>query len=136
MKPNDKIKKIIISYTHIIHLFLSMLIYPHNFKILYFVFTFLFQDKILFFFYFIFKLYIIVLVLPNIKMNPPQVYMCQDKILTRTLLLRNFGTHLKCIKLNVCFLLTTLWMVGTFQPVFFSKKFLFGNPHSPLSCRA
>ena len=27
-------------------------------------------------FYFIFKLYIIVLVLPNIKMNPPQVYMC------------------------------------------------------------
>ena len=29
-----------------------------------------------FFFYFIFKLYIIVLVLPNIKMNPPQVYVC------------------------------------------------------------
>ena len=28
------------------------------------------------FFFFIFKLYIIVLVLPNIKMNPPQVYMC------------------------------------------------------------
>jgi len=28
-----------------------------------------------FFFFFIFKLYIIVLVLPNIKMNPPQVYM-------------------------------------------------------------
>ena len=27
-------------------------------------------------FYFIFKLYIIVLVLPNIKMNPPQVHMC------------------------------------------------------------
>ena len=27
-------------------------------------------------FYFIFKLYIIVLVLPHIKMNPPQVYMC------------------------------------------------------------
>ena len=27
-------------------------------------------------FYFISKLYIIVLVLPNIKMNPPQVYMC------------------------------------------------------------
>ena len=31
---------------------------------------------LLFFFNFIFKLYIIVLVLPNIKMNPPQVYMC------------------------------------------------------------
>ena len=28
------------------------------------------------FFYFIFKLYSIVLVLPNIEMNPPQVYMC------------------------------------------------------------
>ena len=27
--------------------------------------------------YFIFKLYIIVLVLPNIKMNPSQLYMCQ-----------------------------------------------------------
>ena len=27
-------------------------------------------------FYFFFKLYITVLVLPNIKMNPPQVYMC------------------------------------------------------------
>jgi len=27
-------------------------------------------------FYFIFKLYIMVLVLPNIKMNPSQVYMC------------------------------------------------------------
>ena len=27
-------------------------------------------------FYFIFKFYIIVLVLPNIKMNLPQVYMC------------------------------------------------------------
>ena len=34
-------------------------------------------NNILFFlFYFIFKLYIIVLVLPNIKMNPSQVYMC------------------------------------------------------------
>jgi len=34
-------------------------------------------DKLYFFkFYFIFKLYIIVLVLPNIKMNPPLVYMC------------------------------------------------------------
>ena len=29
-----------------------------------------------FFFFFIFKLYSIVLVLPNIEMNPPQVYMC------------------------------------------------------------
>ena len=29
-----------------------------------------------FYFYFIFKLYNIVLVLPNIEMNPPQVYMC------------------------------------------------------------
>ena len=35
-------------------------------------FFFLFFFK----FYFIFKIYITVLVLPNIKMNPPQVYMC------------------------------------------------------------
>ena len=35
----------------------------------YFLFFFIF-------FNFIFKFYIIVLVLPNIKMNPPQVYMC------------------------------------------------------------
>jgi len=32
--------------------------------------------SVYFLFYFIFKLYITVLVLPNIKMNPPQVYMC------------------------------------------------------------
>ena len=36
----------------------------------------LFFFCIFFKFYFIFKLYITVLVLPNIKMNPPQVYMC------------------------------------------------------------
>ena len=40
--------------------------------LVYIFFFFLFFFK----FYFIFKLYIIVLVLPNIKMNPPQVYMC------------------------------------------------------------
>ena len=33
-------------------------------------------NAVSFFFYFIFKLYNIVLVLPNIEMNPPQVYMC------------------------------------------------------------
>ena len=33
-------------------------------------------QRLLFFFNFIFKLYSIVLVLPNIEMNPPQVYMC------------------------------------------------------------
>ena len=37
---------------------------------------FLFYLFFIYFFNFIFKLYIIVLVLPNIKMNPPQVYMC------------------------------------------------------------
>ena len=31
--------------------------------------------------FFFFKLYIIVLVLPNIKMNPPQVYMCSYDLL-------------------------------------------------------
>ena len=44
------------------------------------VITFLPRSKRLLFyfilFYFIFKLYIIVLVLPNIKMNLPQIYMC------------------------------------------------------------
>ena len=39
-------------------------------------FFFFFPLHFFFKFYFIFKLYIIVLVLPNIKMNPPQVYMC------------------------------------------------------------
>ena len=38
----------------------------------YFQFFFFFIFK----FYFIFKLYNIVLVLPNIEMNPPQVYLC------------------------------------------------------------
>ena len=38
--------------------------------------VFLFFFPFFFKFYFIFKLYKIVLVLPNIKMNPPQVYMC------------------------------------------------------------
>ena len=39
-------------------------------EIYWFVFSFFFK------FYFIFKLYSIVLVLPNIEMNPPQVYPC------------------------------------------------------------
>ena len=41
----------------------------------YFILFFLFFLLSFFKFYFIFKLYIIVLVLPNIKMNPPQAYM-------------------------------------------------------------
>ena len=43
-----------------------------GFFLILFYFIYLFILK----FYFIFKLYITVLVLPNIKMNPPQVYMC------------------------------------------------------------
>ena len=45
----------------------------------YYIITFYFFIFFIFFvfeFYFIFKLYITVLVLPNIKMNPPQVYLC------------------------------------------------------------
>ena len=38
--------------------------------------VFYFFGYFFFKFYFIFKLYNIVLVLPNIEMNPPQVYMC------------------------------------------------------------
>ena len=41
------------------------------------------QSILFFLFYFIFKLHTIVLVLPNIKTNPPQVYMCSP---SRTLL--------------------------------------------------
>ena len=43
---------------------------------LFFLFIYFFLVVIFFKFYFILKIYIIVLVLPNIKMNPPQVYMC------------------------------------------------------------
>ena len=43
---------------------------------MYYFILFIFLFFIFFKFYFIFKLYITVLVLPNIKMNPPQVYMC------------------------------------------------------------
>ena len=48
-------------------------------KLMSLIFFLIFSNLILFIFfkfYFIFKLYIIVLVLPNIKMNPQQVYMC------------------------------------------------------------
>ena len=38
--------------------------------------VYLIQTHIFFKFYFIFKLYIILLFLPSIKMNPPQVYTC------------------------------------------------------------
>ena len=44
---------------------------------------FFFQVFLFFLFYFIFKLYIIVLVLPNIKMNPPQVYMWTTILMTK-----------------------------------------------------
>ena len=43
---------------------------------IFFFLSILFYLFIFFKFYFIFKLYNIVLVLPNIKMNPPQVYPC------------------------------------------------------------
>ena len=47
-------------------------------SIIYFccLFVCLFVLMFFFKFYFIFKLYNIVLVLPNIEMNPPQVYLC------------------------------------------------------------
>ena len=45
----------------------------HVYALVYCIGVFLF---FFFQFYFIFKLYITVLDLPNIKMNPPQVYMC------------------------------------------------------------
>ena len=62
--------------------------YIINFQVKYFDISdamtrFLFFFIFIFYFYFIFKLYNIVLVLPNIEMNPPQVYMCSP---SRTLL--------------------------------------------------
>ena len=46
-----------------------------------FIYLFIYLFSFFFFkFYFIFKLYKIVLVLPNIKMNPPQVYMYRPLI--------------------------------------------------------
>ena len=51
-----------------IYLYMGIVGFVDN--IIYFIFFIFFK------FYFIFKLYIIVLVLSNIKMNPSQVYMC------------------------------------------------------------
>ena len=57
---------------------LSLSLFFFSFISVYFKICLVGDLKLLFLvkFYFIFKLYIIVLVLPNIKMNPPQVYMC------------------------------------------------------------
>ena len=54
-------------------------------------------------FYFIFKLYIIVLVLPNIKMNPPQVYILNSttELCNDTLCLYLY-THI-CVHENIIF---------------------------------
>ena len=45
-------------------------------QLLEFTETHIYVKIYIYLFYFIFKLYIVVLVLPNIKMNPPQVYLC------------------------------------------------------------
>ena len=52
-------------------LFFSLFIFPTC------IFLYFFK------FYFIFKIYNIVLVLPNIEMNPPQVYMCSPSWILR-----------------------------------------------------
>ena len=54
----------------------TFLFFFYFFLWLLYFFLFYFILLLFFKFYFIFKLYITVLVLPNIKMNPPQVYMC------------------------------------------------------------
>ena len=54
-----------------------MYVYIHIYVCMYlFIYIYLFIYFNFFLNYFIFKLYNIVLVLPNIEMNPPQVYMC------------------------------------------------------------
>ena len=52
-------------------IFIYLFIFCSRYHLFYFFLIF-------FKFYFVFKLYIIVLVLPNIKMNLPQVYMCSS----------------------------------------------------------
>ena len=52
------------------------LVLPSILSFIFFFIFFLFSFGCPVFFNFFFKLSIIVLVLPNIKMNPPQVYMC------------------------------------------------------------
>ena len=68
---------------HVTNAFIYIFLIPSELNILgqFTGYFHLFSYDLLFFFFlfkfcFIFKLYIIVLVLPNIKMNPPQVYMC------------------------------------------------------------
>ena len=61
------------TFITLLHRFLYNLLFNN---ILFLFFPFVLISILLGFFYFIFKLYIIVLVLPNIKMNLPQVYMC------------------------------------------------------------
>ena len=58
------------SISDIFYFFLFFVFFYFKFYFILFCFFFFFK------FYFVFKLYIIVLVLPNIKMNPSQVYMC------------------------------------------------------------
>ena len=55
-------------------------------------------------FYFIFKLYITVLDLPNIKMNPPQVYMCSP---SWTLFPPPSPFHLPMVYFNECSMWTS-----------------------------
>ena len=60
------------------NLFLTLNMSTVMANFIFFYFLFFSKSYFIYFFkfYFIFKLYKIVLVSPNIKMNPPQVYMC------------------------------------------------------------
>ena len=75
-----------------------------------------------FLFYFIFKLYIIVLVLPNIKMNPPQVYMCSFNSRTRHIFISVYFNlaifhHTACLSAYMCFV-----CLGNFIPSYWGRK--------------
>ena len=60
----------------------------------------------LFYFIFIFKLYIIVLVLPNIKMNPPQVYMKRvfTGLFPKTCLQRPKNVYISIIIISIVYI--------------------------------
>ena len=73
-------------------------------------------------FYFIFKLYIIVLVLPNIKMNPPQVYMCCVWILKIDFFWEFGNTTAITSESPIAFLVTDPWKRAFFTTLSSSQK--------------
>ena len=92
-----------------------------------FIYLFIFQ------FYFIFKLYIIVLVLPNIKMNPPQVYMCSLFVFKTSNFIISIGLLLLFIR-PVMSDSAIPWTAACQAFLFLSISRSFVHVHLPKSC--